>query len=101
MVLLTTNHPQIQAASSVLPALGDCLFPQRGPRGQRGSPRTPSPGGSVLPPLTSASGLRAGTPAKAQLRSKISIDKPGPALVVGEIFIPICSAFSILCRCSV
>lgn len=95
-----STPPQIRAASAVLPALGDRLFLWQGPCGQRGSPPTLSPSGSVSPPLASASGLRAGTPAKAQLRSKISIDKPGPALVVGEIFIPICSAFSILYRCS-
>lgn len=100
VVLLTTNHPWIQTASAVLPALGDCLFPWQGPCGQPGSPRMPSPSSSVLPPLVSASGLGAGTPAKAQLQSKISVDKPGPALMVGEIFIVICSAFSTLCRCS-
>lgn len=76
------------------------LFLWQGPCGQRGSSCTPSLLGWVLPPLASAAGPGAGTSAKAQLRSKISIEKPGLALVVGESFIRICSALSILCRCS-
>lgn len=76
------------------------LFLWQGPCRQRGSPRTLNPRDWVLPPLAGAAGPRAGTSAKAQLRSKISVGKPGLALVVGESFILICSALSVLCRCS-